>query len=604
MMRDPSELISGYFDDQLSDGELGELQQWMAADADHLRQFVRQSLVHSRIRDLLQQREVCGLAFDEMDGAIDPDRIVRLLDEEEAVELRRLRAAEADARREAEAAARRHELEFDRKSLRVEPPRTPWRWYVGAAVAASLLFALSNLMLPDPPLAPREPLVAAAPSAPPVVGKVSKSLDARWQDSTQSVAIGSPLRAGSVALESGVVEIEFETGARVVIEAPATLQLVSTDRARLERGRVVVHVPEEALGFTLLSKAASFVDLGTEFGVAVSDSGEASVQVLDGEVALVRGGRNDSKPSMMMQVGAANLVSADGSHVEAIAFDRSQFIRRVPASPYELAVLKSRPLFYWRLSESSDGVVESSGRLPARGHATFGLQLGVEGIHGEAGSAAQMWSTHGGIDLGKIDELNLRTDFTCEAWVRSKPISFGGRPAPPQRVLSTFDRGPERTGFAFGVVGAPWYRLPEEGILAHFTVHGVYDCISTVSVREDQWTHLATVVNSTGEPSLYMNGELVGIRYRQQRDARDGDDSPESWISAKDWDRPLLGSPSGGPARLGKHPAGSAERNATEEFQGWMSDVAVYDRALTAEEINLHHDAVERQPETDKSSRP
>jgi hypothetical protein len=595
-MRDPSELASAYFDDQLSDEDLVDFQKWMAADADHVRQFVRESLVHSRIRDLLQQRDMCGLAFDAIDGVVDPDRIVSLLDEEAAAERRRARDAEAAALRAAEAAARRHELEFDRASLRVAPPQSPWRWYAGAAVAASLLFVLAQWMLSDPPLAPREPLVAAA-SEPPVVGKVSKSLDARWQDPKLAAAVGSPLRAGSVALESGVVEIEFETGARVVIEAPAALQLVSTDRARLERGRVVVHVPEEALGFTLLSKAASFVDLGTEFGVAVSDSGEASVQVLDGEVALVRGGRKDSQPSMMMQVGAANLVSADGSRVEAIAFDRSQFIRRVPASPYELAVLKSRPLFYWRMTESGDSSVESSGRLPSRGTATFGLQLGVEGVHGEAGSAARMASAHGGIDLGTVSELNLRTDFTCEAWVRSKPISFGGKPAPPQRVLSTFDHSPAPTGFAFGVVGAPWYRLLEDGILVHFTVHGVYDCISTVSVREDEWTHLATVVDSNGEPNLFINGELVDKRYRQQHDARDGDDSPDSWIAAKNWNRPLLGTPSGGPARLGKHPAGSAKRNAIEEFQGWMSDVAVYDRALPAGEIFRHYDAVVLQPE-------
>ena len=104
-MRDPSELASAYFDDQLSDGELAALQQWMAVDADHLRQFVRESLVHSRIRDLLQQRDMCGLAFDEVDGVIDPDRIVSLLDEEAASERRRATAARRRACRARRAAA-------------------------------------------------------------------------------------------------------------------------------------------------------------------------------------------------------------------------------------------------------------------------------------------------------------------------------------------------------------------------------------------------------------------------------------------------------------------------------------------------------------------
>jgi hypothetical protein len=599
-MRDPSELISAYFDDQLSDAELAELQKWMGGDEAHVRQFVRESLVHSRIRDLLLQREVCDLAFDG-DGAIDPDRIVSLLDEEAAVELRRLRAAEAEALRAAEAAARRHELEFDRNSLRVDPPRTPWRWYAGAAVAAALLVGVAQLLLPDPPMiAPTQhtPIVAAAPHAPAVVGKIRRSLDATWSDARLAVDVGSAVVAGEVSLTRGMVEIEFSSGAQIVVEAPTSLQLVSADRVRLQHGRVVVHVPEEALGFTLHSNKVSFVDLGTEFGVEVSESGDSSVQVLDGEVALVRSGPESSEPSVTLKVGAASRVSADGKILEGVTFDRARFIRRVPATAYELAVLKSRPLLYWPLSESTgDNAVESRGRIAASGSISYGVQLGVGGIHGPGSSAARTDRRNGGIELGVVDGLKLTRDFTCEAWVRSNPVAYKSSLAPPQRVLSTFDRDPKPTGFAFGVVSGPWYDMPNDGVMAHFTMHGVYDCISSVRTPYDEWLHLATVIDGQGEPTLYMNGELIEKLYRQRTDAGDGKTTPHTWVAAEDWDQPLIGTVSSGPARLGRNPKGRASAINPEDFQGLMSDVAVYDRALTADEIRQHYEAVEPQPE-------
>src|SRR5690606_12757389 len=96
-MRDPFELISGHLDDQLADEEFAELQAWLAADADNIAHFVRHSFLHSRVRDILQQHDVGGLAFSDEEKElswIDPSHVRSLLDEEAEADRRAREAAE------------------------------------------------------------------------------------------------------------------------------------------------------------------------------------------------------------------------------------------------------------------------------------------------------------------------------------------------------------------------------------------------------------------------------------------------------------------------------------------------------------------------------
>jgi hypothetical protein len=80
-MRDPLELIAAYFDDGLTPSELAELRDWLQDNPQRLRLFVRESVVHSRLRDVLLQQDMHGLVRDEFFGdTIDPRRIASLLD--------------------------------------------------------------------------------------------------------------------------------------------------------------------------------------------------------------------------------------------------------------------------------------------------------------------------------------------------------------------------------------------------------------------------------------------------------------------------------------------------------------------------------------------
>src|SRR5690606_10314798 len=88
------------------------------------------------------------------------------------------------------------------------------------------------------------------------------------------------------SLRSGLAQIEFFSGATVIVEGPAELELESAWRVVCRSGRLRAFVPEPAQGFVVSTPDYEAVDLGTEFGLSVGGDGRSEVHVVDGEVRL------------------------------------------------------------------------------------------------------------------------------------------------------------------------------------------------------------------------------------------------------------------------------------------------------------------------------
>jgi hypothetical protein len=117
----------------------------------------------------------------------------------------------------------------------------------------------------------------------------------RWAGT--EVGPGRDMRAGkSLSLEQGLAEIEFDQGARIILQGPAAVELLSGCKVRLRHGTLTARVPRRAQGFTVVSPGGRVVDLGTEFGLTVDEGGATTVRVFKGEVEAfpgVGGGARD-----------------------------------------------------------------------------------------------------------------------------------------------------------------------------------------------------------------------------------------------------------------------------------------------------------------------
>jgi len=111
----------------------------------------------------------------------------------------------------------------------------------------------------------------------------------------------TPLRIGSQLktqapyfLEQGEVELLFVTGTKVFISAPATFEISGENEIRISAGKLIARVTTPAgKGFIVQTPEGAVVDLGTLFGVEIESSGDAGVQVFQGEIELhdLQGGK-------------------------------------------------------------------------------------------------------------------------------------------------------------------------------------------------------------------------------------------------------------------------------------------------------------------------
>jgi hypothetical protein len=114
------------------------------------------------------------------------------------------------------------------------------------------------------------------------VAMLARVANAHWMGSA-TPRTGSALEPGWLRLESGMAQVVFYSGARLVMEGPAELQIVSSTEARCSHGRLLAEVPRLARGFRVETGQLNVTDLGTAFGVDATE-GRTEVHVFKGEV--------------------------------------------------------------------------------------------------------------------------------------------------------------------------------------------------------------------------------------------------------------------------------------------------------------------------------
>ncbi len=173
----------------------------------------------------------------------------------------------------------RHDSRLVRDLAAAVPPPVVVRrpvalWFTAAAACLMLGLLVAQHLHPDKPGGPLR------------IATLVKATGCKWAASTLPTAEGSRVSAGTYELVEGLATLKFDSGAEVVLEAPATLELIDAMNCRLRRGTLVSDVPPQAIGFTVDTAKARVVDYGTRFGVSAGANGEYTVQVLTGRVEV------------------------------------------------------------------------------------------------------------------------------------------------------------------------------------------------------------------------------------------------------------------------------------------------------------------------------
>ena len=194
------------------------------------------------------------------------------------------------------------------------------------------------------------------------VGQVTGLVDCQWADLNTATHDRAHIPVGrTYALASGLMEITYQTGAKVILEGPCTYVVDSPVGGYLSVGKLTARIAkkeerrtknEEQLGsnssflvphsyFSIRTPTATVTDLGTEFGVAVADDGETTSHVFRGSVEVqVVAGKGDAQSGgrVLRENESIRVVKTSDNRLTLVESrqEPANFVREVPKTAAKL----------------------------------------------------------------------------------------------------------------------------------------------------------------------------------------------------------------------------------------------------------------------------
>lgn len=343
------------------------------------------------------------------------------------------------------------------------------------------------------------------------VAMLTRAVDASWGRSSIPLRAGIPLEPGLLRLESGLAQIVFYSGARVVIEGPTELQLVTAEEAACSSGRLLLEVPPAARGFRLKTPQLNVVDLGTSFGVSAR-SGQTEVHVFKGKVEFsgaVGGKQSLGEGRAALALGSARpqLMAANSAAFTPMFEFQERSIAseayRYEQWQFASAQLNEDPSLVVRLDFEELGGAGWALRNTAERNASV-PEAAVVGCTRAEGR----WREKQALEFSSVNDrvrLVVPGEFealTLSAWVCVKGLD--------RQFNSLF----MSDGFD---PGTPHWLIRNDGVLG-LTMFGVgpgkFQIMGSPPVitldKLGTWVHLTAVINGkSGQATQYVNGRPV-----------------------------------------------------------------------------------------------
>lgn len=445
----------------------------------------------------------------------------------------------------------------------MHPARVMWRWLAPLAAAAALVIGGVWWVLEK--RTPTSQDTLALETKVNGIAVLARAVGVEWADGVTRTP-GVVLQPDTLRLKSGAVLIEFYGGARVVVEGPAEMRLVSAGEAFLQSGKINAHVPPQARGFTVGSPGMKVVDFGTDFGITAGGDTAPEVHVFTGKVEVA----SARLAPRALKEGEA--VRWERGALQAIPAARAGFLAEDELARRDLAFARQR-LAAWRgasrmLSTDSATVIHytfeeadsperrvmnQSASASPETHGSIVGSLRTEGRWPDKG-ALQFRSEGDRVRLTASQPMHA---VTLLAWVRVDSLPRG------QNMLLAADS--EQTGALRWLIGSEG-RLRLEIARDLGRPQADWEAVNSARFvtpeRWGQWLMLATTFDGK-TIRHYANGHLVG--------------------SGASFTPPALHI---GTAELGNWNGGTKRNLAAA-----VDELAVLDRVMSADEIRAYHEA-------------
>jgi hypothetical protein len=420
--------------------------------------------------------------------------------------------------------------------------RRGWRHQTlvaSVAAAAALLivgvFVLGHIWIQDSHLAS----VRAAPNT-------------QWEINGKAPT-NSPLKKGDqLTVDSGTVELTLASGVKGIVQGPASLVMEDRMRLALSHGTASFDVEPKAIGFEVISDRLKVVDLGTTFGMVVSEQKNIApeVHVLGGKVeatSLLAQG-----DSSVVAKGRALRRDQDG-RLYATPFKPRRFYRELPSD---------LPVFTVSFPEAGSCKISGThAAVPDTSVHTIGKTAWVEGPTGGAiefrepsARVATDWE-------GALGEVPR----TVMAWIRHPKGEH------EQRFQTIVGWGDPKIGNA-GKFELLLFQPVKKGKTLLRLSFDQFLYTGTTDLADGEWHHVAAVFKGPREEPI----EMVNLYIDGKREKLD----PQY----TEFTSPQMGPQtlsSGWPMMIGELP----QRDQPRTFRGAIGEVQVYEATVGKDRI-------------------
>jgi hypothetical protein len=403
--------------------------------------------------------------------------------------------------------------------------------------------------------------------------RLTGSKETHWLDGAGPVALGDRLRKGqTVALERGFAEITFDSGAKVVLQGPASLAVDSAWGATFAHGTLKASVPPQAIGFQISTPTVKVVDLGTEFTMLADPGGAAAeVLVLKGEVEAAPRSAPDQQPILLREhesmrfaaTGVTNVIDGVRKYEELTQLKLLEHL----VAPTGYA--------HWSFDNPAGEPI-----IPALSGLSLGDTRGRMNIIPQDAVEAASSPGRLGNALRLSGNLYAKAAFPGMSANLPHTVAFWVKVPADANLSNAYAMiawGANSEKFGSHPFHISWNRNPNEGVVGALrTDYGRGYALGNTSLRDGRWHHVAVVFMPTDdttrriEVKQYVDGRLEG----EGRSSPPGSDIFMKTDNAN---------ATSGTIWLGCRLGTRGVRN--ERFQGELDELFIADRALQPQEI-------------------